>query len=75
MIQTIDNEHIASAVNNGWPKFRKSDDAKLKIMVQVNTSKEEGMFHLRRSIFCRIKLYYLEGLTDSIFFKIKISNI
>lgn len=44
VIETIDNEKIASAVDNSWPKFRKNDDSRLKIMVQVNTSKEEGLY-------------------------------
>ncbi|KAG7190083.1 hypothetical protein KM043_006219 [Ampulex compressa] len=42
VIETVDNEKIATALDNSWPKFRKSEDAKLKIMVQVNTSEEEG---------------------------------
>lgn len=40
VIETVDNEKIASALDNSWPKFRKTDDAKLNVMVQVNTSKE-----------------------------------
>ncbi|XP_014485218.1 PREDICTED: proline synthase co-transcribed bacterial homolog protein isoform X2 [Dinoponera quadriceps] len=42
LIETVDNERIASALNNSWIKFRKSDDKKLNIMVQVNTSQERG---------------------------------
>lgn len=43
MVETVDNEKLASALNNSWPKFRKQGDSdlKLNIMVQVNTSKEE----------------------------------
>lgn len=40
IIETIDNEKLANAVNDGWKKLNK--DNKLKVMVQVNTSKEEG---------------------------------
>lgn len=41
IIETVDNEKIASALHNSWPKFRKTEDAKLNVMVQVNTSREE----------------------------------
>lgn len=41
MIETVDSEKIASVLENAWPKFRNCD-SKLKVMVQVNTSKEEG---------------------------------
>ncbi|XP_017889748.1 pyridoxal phosphate homeostasis protein [Ceratina calcarata] len=43
MIETVDSEKLASALNNSWPKFRKQSDLNLKlnVMVQVNTSKEE----------------------------------
>lgn len=40
IIETIDNEKLANAINDGWKKLNK--DNKLKIMVQVNTSNEEG---------------------------------
>ena len=43
MIETVDSERIATALDTAWPKFRKKDD-KLKVMVQVNTSREEGKF-------------------------------
>jgi len=42
IIETISNDKLASALNNSWPKFRKSDDSKLNIMVQINTSQEKG---------------------------------
>ncbi|XP_076184102.1 pyridoxal phosphate homeostasis protein [Ptiloglossa arizonensis] len=41
IIETIDNEKIASALNTSWPKFKKCNESKLKVMVQVNTSKEK----------------------------------
>lgn len=41
MIETIDNEKLALALDSSWPKFRKNDDLKLKVMVQVNTSDEQ----------------------------------
>ena len=42
VIETVDSEKIATALDNAWPKFKKNDNSKLKIMVQVNTSKEKG---------------------------------
>lgn len=41
IIETIDNEKLATALHNSWPKFRKQDNSKLKVMIQVNTSNEE----------------------------------
>lgn len=46
LIETIDSEKLATAVDNAWDKLKKDKDAKLNIMVQVNTSKEEGLFNL-----------------------------
>ncbi|KAK7863757.1 hypothetical protein R5R35_011158 [Gryllus longicercus] len=40
MIETVDSEKLATTVNQNWGKLGK--DYNLKIMVQVNTSKEEG---------------------------------
>lgn len=40
VIETIDSEKLACAVNDGWKKLNK--DNKLKIMIQVNTSNEKG---------------------------------
>ncbi|CAG9822039.1 unnamed protein product [Phaedon cochleariae] len=40
MIQTVDSQKLAATLNKNWPKFR-SSDAKLNIMIQVNTSEEE----------------------------------
>ncbi|XP_029161464.1 pyridoxal phosphate homeostasis protein isoform X1 [Nylanderia fulva] len=41
IIETISNDKLANVLNNSWPRFRKSDDSKLNVMVQVNTSEEE----------------------------------
>ncbi|CAL1683181.1 unnamed protein product [Lasius platythorax] len=41
IIETISNDKLADVLNNSWPRFRKSDDSKLNIMVQVNTSGEK----------------------------------
>lgn len=40
VIETIDSEKLANSVNDGWKKLNK--DSRLKVMVQVNTSKEDG---------------------------------
>lgn len=41
VIESIDNEKLASAVNTSWINYRKDENLKLKVMVQVNTSKEQ----------------------------------
>ncbi|XP_057340846.1 pyridoxal phosphate homeostasis protein isoform X1 [Microplitis mediator] len=41
IIETVDSNKLASALDTAWTKYRKNDDNKLNIMVQVNTSKEE----------------------------------
>lgn len=42
MIETIDSEKIASAVNSSWERVNKPNKEPLKVLVQVNTSNEEG---------------------------------
>ncbi|CRK89110.1 CLUMA_CG002539, isoform A [Clunio marinus] len=42
MIQTIDSEKLAEAVNNAWEKNRLESDGKLKVLIQVNTSAEDA---------------------------------
>lgn len=39
MIQTIDSQKLANIVNTAWEKL---DKQPLKVLVQVNTSDEEG---------------------------------
>lgn len=41
LIQTVHSAKLADNLNKQWPKYRKSDE-KLKVMVQVNSSGEEG---------------------------------
>lgn len=41
MIQTIDSEKLAEAVNNSWEKNRLETDGRLKVLIQVNTSGEQ----------------------------------
>lgn len=42
ILETIDSVKLADTVNKQWPKFGKAEEEKLKVMVQVNTSAEEG---------------------------------
>lgn len=41
MVETVDSEKLASALNNSFEKYRKSSENRLKIMIQVNTSGEK----------------------------------
>lgn len=41
VIETVDNEKLANALNNSWPKLRRNEDSQLNVMVQVNTSQEK----------------------------------
>lgn len=41
MIETVDSQKLATQLNKNWPKFG-SPGSKLNIMIQVNTSAEEG---------------------------------
>lgn len=40
VVETVDNDKLATALNSSWPKFRKIDGTLLKVMIQVNTSRE-----------------------------------
>lgn len=41
LIETVDSQKLATTLNNHWPKFG-PPNSKLKIMIQINTSGEEG---------------------------------
>lgn len=43
MIETVDSEKIASVINTSWEKIAKPNREPLKVLVQVNTSNEEGI--------------------------------
>jgi PLP dependent protein len=70
MIQTIDSEKLAEAVNSSWEKNRLETDGKLKVLIQVNTSKEdeksgveaEKLLELYDFINEKCKSLQLEGL-------------
>lgn len=42
MIETVDSQKLADSLNKKWQEIRKSDD-KLHVMIQINTSGEEGI--------------------------------
>lgn len=44
IVETIDSEKLATAVDNAWTKLRKGNDDRLNVMVQVNTSRESGAY-------------------------------
>lgn len=41
IIETVDSQKLATLLNKNWPKFG-PPDSKLRIMLQVNTSAEDG---------------------------------
>lgn len=46
LVETVDSQKLATVLNNNWPKFG-PPNSKLKILIQVNTSGEEG-----KILFC-----------------------
>lgn len=42
MVETVDSERLAKAVNDTWERLNKKSP--LRVMVQVNTSGEDSMF-------------------------------
>ena len=56
MVETIDSDRLATALDSAWRKAVKdaAESNRLKVMVQVNTSNEEGLsftFHCYFIIF------------------------
>lgn len=45
MVQTVHSEKLASNLNKQWEKLRKENE-KLKVMVQINTSGEDGELNI-----------------------------
>ena len=41
MVETVDSLDLAVKLDRAWSKYRKTNDAHLKIMIQVNTSGED----------------------------------
>ena len=44
MVETLDSEKLALALNNAFEKYRNKADNQLKVLIQVNTSGEKGEF-------------------------------
>lgn len=42
MIETVDSEKLAEAFNSRWEKVSVENKQPLKVLMQVNTSQEEG---------------------------------
>lgn len=42
MVQTVDSEKLANNLNNAWQKFEKENKQPLSVLIQINTSGEEG---------------------------------
>ncbi|XP_076288896.1 pyridoxal phosphate homeostasis protein [Lasioglossum baleicum] len=61
VVETVDNEKISSALDSSWLKCRKQDDLKLKVMVQVNTSKEEGKSGCQISEVCSLVKHVIDN--------------
>ncbi|XP_012253352.2 pyridoxal phosphate homeostasis protein [Athalia rosae] len=41
LIETVHSKKLATCLDNAWPKFRKTDDSRVNVMVQINTSGED----------------------------------
>lgn len=55
MIQTIDSQKLATVVDTAWEKLEKPDKQPLKVLVQVNTSGEEGKLTALNIIYIKLK--------------------
>lgn len=44
VVETVDSQKLASLLDGAWSKLERPNKEKLKIMVQINTSNEEGMY-------------------------------
>lgn len=42
MVQTVDSEKLANNLNSAWQKFEKENKQPLNVLIQINTSGEEG---------------------------------
>lgn len=59
IIETIDNEKLASALNTSWSKIRVHENLKLKVMVQVNTSNEQGITYCNSNNWLELLFIFL----------------
>ncbi|KAJ8917816.1 hypothetical protein NQ315_010725 [Exocentrus adspersus] len=59
LIETVDSQKLATALNTNWPKFG-PPDSKLRIMIQVNTSGEDEKNGIDPSEVCGLTEYVLK---------------
>lgn len=45
MIETVDNQKLANGLNNAWEKLEIENKKPLPVLIQINTSGEEGNIH------------------------------
>lgn len=70
MVQTIDSEKLAESLNNSWERANPSDQVKLKVLIQINTSGEkekngcdpENAVQLFRFIKEKCPLLHIDGV-------------
>lgn len=43
LVETVDSEKIAQALDAAWAREKGTSTERLKVMVQINTSGEDGM--------------------------------
>lgn len=48
MIETVDSEKLANSLNKAWDQLETDNKKPLQILIQVNTSGEEGRILNRR---------------------------
>lgn len=58
MLETIDSEKLANTVNTAWEKINGNNKEPLKVLVQVNSSGEEG-FNLLMTFLYIYLIFYL----------------
>ncbi|XP_071866613.1 pyridoxal phosphate homeostasis protein isoform X1 [Bombus fervidus] len=61
IIETIDNEKLASALNTSWSKIRVHENLKLKVMVQVNTSNEQEKSGCKITDVCTLVQHIIDN--------------
>ncbi|KAK1125628.1 hypothetical protein K0M31_005189 [Melipona bicolor] len=61
IIETVDTEKIASALNAAWSKYRTHENLKLKIMVQVNTSNEQEKSGCESTQVCSLVQHIIDN--------------
>lgn len=60
MIQTVHSQKLADNLNKQWGKYRK-EEVKLAVLVQVNTSGEEGTHNINTFIQVFTEISYIHS--------------